>query len=84
VRLPFSVPYIFTGLRSAATSAMLSAMLAEWLSGAPGLGTLIHDASSYRKSGLLWAGVIVSMLVAFAIFTLTTALERRLTAWRTT
>ena len=84
VRLPFSVPFIFTGLRSAATSAMLSAMLAEWLSGAPGLGTLILDASSYRKSGLLWAGVVVSMVVAFAIFTLTTSLERRLTAWRTT
>jgi ABC-type nitrate/sulfonate/bicarbonate transport system permease component len=83
VRLPFSIPYIFTGLRSAATSAMLSAMLAEWLSGAPGLGTLILDASSYRKSGLLWAGVVVSMAVAFAIFTLTTLLERRLTAWRT-
>jgi ABC-type nitrate/sulfonate/bicarbonate transport system permease component len=83
VRLPFSVPYIFTGLRSAATSAMLSAMLAEWLSGAPGLGTLILDASSYRKSGLLWAGVVVSMVVAFLIFTLTTLLERRLTAWRT-
>ena len=73
VRLPFSVPFIFTGLRSAATSAMLSAMLAEWLSGAPGLGTLILDASSYRKTGLLWAGVVVSMVVAFAIFTLTTA-----------
>lgn len=83
VRLPFSVPYIFTGLRSAATSAMLSAMLAEWLSGAPGLGTLILDASSYRKSGLLWAGVVVSMAVAFLIFTLTTLLERRLTSWRT-
>ena len=83
VRLPFSFPFIFAGLRSAATSAMLSAMLAEWLSGAPGLGTLILDAASYRKAGLLWAAVVVSMLVAFAIFTVTTMLERRLTGWRT-
>lgn len=82
VRFPYALSYIFTGLRSAATSAMLAAMLAEWLSGANGLGTLILDAASYKKNGLLWAAVVVSMAVAFVIFSLTTALERRLLAWR--
>jgi ABC-type nitrate/sulfonate/bicarbonate transport system permease component len=83
VRLPFALPYIFTGLRSAATSAILSAMLAEWLSGAPGLGTMILDAASYRKNDLLWAAVVVSMVLAFVIFWLTTTVERRFTSWRT-
>ena len=82
VRLPFSLPYIFAGLRSAATGAILSAMLAEWLSGAPGLGKLMLDAASFRKTGLLWAAVLVSMLIAYATFALTTMVERRLTAWR--
>lgn len=82
VRLPFALPFIFAGLRSAATSAILAAMLAEWLSGAPGLGTLILDAASYRKNDLLWAAVVVSMVLAFLIFSLTTAVERRLTGWR--
>lgn len=82
VRLPFALPFIFAGLRSAATSAILSAMLAEWLSGAPGLGTTILDAASYRKNDLLWAAVVVSMLLAFVIFSLTTAVERRFTSWR--
>ena len=82
VRFPFALPFIFAGLRSAATSAILSAMLAEWLSGAPGLGTLILDAASYRKTDLLWAAVVVSMLLAFLIFSATTAVEKRLTAWR--
>ncbi|MBB5752705.1 ABC transporter permease [Prosthecomicrobium pneumaticum] len=83
VRLPFALPFIFTGLRSAATSALLAAMLAEWLSGAPGLGTLILDAASYRKTPLLWAAVVVSMVMAFAVFALTSAAERRFTSWRT-
>src|SRR5439155_2740473 len=82
VPLPFALSYIFTGLRSAATSAILAAMLAEWLSGASGLGTLILDAASYKKNGLLWAAVVVSMAVAIVIFSLTTALERRLLKWR--
>jgi NitT/TauT family transport system permease protein len=82
VRFPFALPFIFAGLRSAATSAILSAMLAEWLSGAPGLGTLILDAASYRKNDLLWAAVLVSMLLAYLIFSATTAVEKRFTAWR--
>ena len=82
VRWPFSLPFIFAGLRSAATSAILSAMLAEWLTGAPGLGKLLLDAASFRKTGLLWAGVIVSVAMGYAIFALTAALEARLTRWR--
>ena len=82
VRLPFALPFIFAGLRSAATSAILAAMLAEWLSGAPGLGTMILDASAYRKTALLWADVVVGMLMAFIIFSITTAVEKRLTTWR--
>jgi NitT/TauT family transport system permease protein len=82
VRFPYALSFIFTGLRSAATSALLAAMLAEWLSGANGLGTLILDAASYKKNGLLWAAVVVSMIVAFVIFSLTAVLERRLTLWR--
>ena len=77
VRLPFALAHIFTGLRSAATGAILSAMLAEWLSGAPGLGKLLLDAASFRKTGLLWACVLVSMAIAYAAFSLSVFLEGR-------
>jgi NitT/TauT family transport system permease protein len=53
-------------------------MLAEWLSGAPGIGRLIYDALSYRDMPLMFAAVALSMATAFAIFGLATALERRL------
>lgn len=82
LRLPASLPFLFTGLRAAASAAFLAAMLAEWLSGAPGLGTLILESHAYREPGRLWAAVLVSMAAAFAIFRVTSALERRLTAWR--
>lgn len=81
VRVPFALPFIFAGLRAASASAILSAMLAEWLSGAPGLGTLILDAAAFRNLGLLWATVVVSMLMAFSIFILTTTAERHLLSW---
>ena len=77
VRLPFALSHIFAGMRSAATGAILSAMLAEWLSGAPGLGKLLLDAASFRKTGLLWACVLVSMAIAYAAFSLSVIIEGR-------
>ncbi|MCC5974912.1 MAG: ABC transporter permease subunit [Rubellimicrobium sp.] len=78
VRLPFAIPYIFTGVRMAAAGAVLAAMLAEWLTGAPGLGTLILEASSFRNLPRMWAGVVVSMAAAGLFFAATVRIEQRL------
>jgi ABC-type nitrate/sulfonate/bicarbonate transport system permease component len=81
-RLPFALPYIFTGLRTASASAVLGAMLAEWLTGTQGLGYLLLNSAAQRELELLWAGVIVSTLLALAIFWLMVLLERSVSAWR--
>lgn len=78
VRFPYALPFIFTGIRMASAGAVLSAMLAEWLSGAPGLGTLILQASSFRELPLMWAGVVTAMAAASGLYALTTVAERRL------
>jgi len=76
VRIPFAAPYLFTGLRLAAHSAILSAMFAEWLSGAPGLGYLMLDAYSQQNFALMWSAILVSTTVAYLFFTVTIMLER--------
>lgn len=76
VRFPFAIPYIFTGLRIASGSALLCAMFAEWLSGAPGLGTLILNAYSTENFPLMWAATLSSTTAAYFFFTLTIAAER--------
>ncbi|RYG22066.1 MAG: ABC transporter permease, partial [Burkholderiales bacterium] len=76
VRVPFAVPYIFTGLRIASGSAILCAMFAEWLSGAPGLGLLILESYSVQNFPLMWAAVLTSTSAAYLFFTLTLATER--------
>ena len=78
VRFPYALPFVFTGIRMASAGAVLSAMLAEWLSGAPGLGTLILQASSFRELPLMWAGVVTAMAAASGLYALTTRAERRL------
>jgi len=81
IRAPFALPYIFTGLRLAANSAILSAMFAEWLSGAPGLGDFMLDAYAEQKFALMWAAILVSTTVAYLFFTLTVVLERAVEDW---
>jgi len=81
VRVPFAIPYIFTGLRIAAASAILCAMFAEWLSGAPGLGRLILDAYSTQDFPLMWATVLTSTFAAYMFFTLTLVVERVVLDW---
>ncbi|WP_157218235.1 ABC transporter permease [Flavisphingomonas formosensis] len=81
VRVPFAIPYIFTGLRIASGSAILCAMFAEWLSGAPGLGMLILESYSVQDFPLMWAAVLTSTTAAYLFFTLTLAMERLVLDW---
>lgn len=76
LRLPSALPFIFTGLRIAASSAILCAMFAEFLSGAPGLGEQIIDAFSTQDFPRMWALVIVSTVLAYLFLTATMVAER--------
>ena len=81
LRLPCALTHLFTGLRIASASAILCAMFAEWLSGAPGLGSLILDANSRQHFALIWAAVGAGTTVSYLFFTFTIALERAVKDW---
>jgi ABC-type nitrate/sulfonate/bicarbonate transport system permease component len=82
LRLPAALPFLFTGLRIGGATAILGAMLSEWLTGARGLGNLILDSSEMRETEMLWAGVIVSVVIAVVMFWVTSAGEKRVLRWR--
>ena len=82
LRGPAALPFLFTGLRVGGATAILGAMLSEWLTGARGLGNLILDSGEMRETELLWAGVITSVAIALVMFWITSAGERRVLRWR--
>jgi NitT/TauT family transport system permease protein len=69
-------------MRIAGANAILGAMLSEWITGSKGLGNLILEASELRETELLWAAVLTSVVIALAVFWLTSAGERRMLRWR--
>jgi NitT/TauT family transport system permease protein len=82
VRVPYALPYLFTGLRISGSMAILGAMLSEWITGSKGLGKLILDAGEMRETELLWATVLTSVVVALCVFWSTSAAENKLLRWK--
>jgi NitT/TauT family transport system permease protein len=79
VRLPASMPYLFTGLKIAATASIVGAIIGEGPGGIPdGLGRAIINFNQQYITGpeKLWAAILVSSLLGVTFFLLIRAAER--------
>jgi ABC-type nitrate/sulfonate/bicarbonate transport system permease component len=65
---PAAVGAVLVGLRTAAPFAVLGALLAEWLTGIGGLGTLMVTAATNRLIPLLWAAALVTALFGLVVY----------------
>jgi len=83
LQFPASLPYLFGGLRVAATLCLPGAMIAEWLAADRGLGYYIIDMQVRFRTELVWAGIMVATLTSVALFTTVTLVERALVGWHT-
>jgi ABC-type nitrate/sulfonate/bicarbonate transport system permease component len=78
---PTALPYVFTGIRLAASVALVLAVTAELVIGAPGLGQSIAVAQSSGAVPLMYALIVVTGLIGVAINLAARAVERRSLAW---
>lgn len=81
VTWPTALPYLMTGLRLAASVALVLAITVELITGAPGLGSEIGLAQSGGAVALTYALVVVTGLVGVLINLVVRAVERRTLAW---
>jgi len=78
VRLPASLPYLFTALKIAATASIVGAIIGEGPGGIPdGLGRAIINFNQYYITGpeKLWGSILVSALLGVSFFALIRVLE---------
>jgi ABC-type nitrate/sulfonate/bicarbonate transport system permease component len=64
--MPASIPYLFNGLCTGATTAVLGATVAEWLAGSHGLGFAMVTAMTTYEIPLMWADAALAMVLALA------------------
>ena len=78
---PTALPYVMTGLRLAASVALVLAITVELITGAPGLGSEIALAQSGGAVALTYALVVATGLVGVMINLVVRAVERRVLSW---
>jgi NitT/TauT family transport system permease protein len=80
LRLPASLPYLFTALRISATVSVVGAIVGELPVGSRfGMGVVIINAAQYYnwRPANLWAAILVSALIGIAFYHAVGAVERR-------
>lgn len=76
VRVPYALPALFASARVAGPSALLGAVVAEWLATGQGLGYQMVQAADSSQFTFLWAGVVVLTVFAFLVYNLVAVIER--------
>ncbi|MDT0569565.1 ABC transporter permease [Streptomyces sp. DSM 3412] len=78
---PTALPYVMTGVRLAAAVALILAVTAELVIGAPGLGQRIAVAQTSQAVPEMYALVVVTGLLGLLINVGARTVERRALAW---
>ncbi|WP_281982639.1 ABC transporter permease [Thalassorhabdomicrobium marinisediminis] len=81
IRLPSSLPFLFSALRIAATTCVIGAIVGEWVGADLGLGALIIDSTFNFNSPLLYATVFMSSGLSVCLFAAVAIAERLIIRW---
>ncbi len=78
LRLPASVPYLFTSLKVAMAASLVGAIVGELPTGAvAGLGARLLSGSYYGQTVQIWAALFAAAIVAAGMVMLIGMIERR-------
>jgi NitT/TauT family transport system permease protein len=83
IRLPYAVPFIFSGLKSAIALAVVGAVVAEFVNSEAGLGYLIQTSTAFFKVELAWGALLILSIIGIVLFQIIVAVERIFFPWST-
>jgi ABC-type nitrate/sulfonate/bicarbonate transport system permease component len=82
VMLPYTLPYIMTGVRQAIGRALVGMVAAEFFLSSTGLGQLIMGASQNFDTGGVFASILVIGLIGVGLMRLGLKIENHFARWR--
>ena len=82
VVIPGSLPSFITGVRLAFGGGWMSVICAEFIATSSGFGYLMIEAQERIQTPKLYALMIMSAIVGYAIDQIIRVIERRVTSWR--
>jgi NitT/TauT family transport system permease protein len=81
VRLPWALPYLFSGLKVAVTLALIGAVVAEFIGADRGLGYLVLTSSSNMKTSIMFGMLVLLSLMGILCFYAVELAERLMCPW---
>jgi len=76
VSVPHAASYLFAAAKLVAPRALLGVMVAEWLLTGKGLGNLLNTSRGLLDYDMVWAGAVISILVAVVAYEAISLVER--------
>jgi len=77
LRLPASVPYLFASLKIGISASLVGAIVGELPVQKGGIGARLLAGSYYGQTAQIWAALFTAALLAAALVTIITRIERR-------
>jgi NitT/TauT family transport system permease protein len=81
LRLPHSLPYVFTALKVGTTLAMIGALVAEFFNAQRGLGVTLSTNIQVAKMPIAWAAIVVAAVLGLVLYAVVGGIERALIPW---
>jgi ABC-type nitrate/sulfonate/bicarbonate transport system permease component len=81
VRFPNALPHFFTGIRIAATYAVVAAIFAEYVGAYNGLGIWMELSKNAFRTDLVFGAIVITALLSITLFSLVHVVSRLTIPW---
>jgi NitT/TauT family transport system permease protein len=82
VRIPTSLPFVFTALKVASVLAMIGAVVGDYFGGSTrSLGVQVQSSVSLSQFETAWAAILVASILGIAFYTAVAVAERFVLRW---
>jgi NitT/TauT family transport system permease protein len=81
IRLPYAIPFVFSGLKAAIALSVVGAVVAEFVNADRGLGYLIVTATAFFKVPLAWGALLLLSFLGIVLFQAVVIVERVFFPW---
>jgi len=82
LQVPSSLPYLFSGVKIAASVSVIGAVIGEWVGSSRGLGYLMTRSIPQFQTDRVFAAIFILAFLGVALFILAVLAERLALPWR--
>ncbi len=81
IRVPYAIPFIFSGLKAAIALAVVGAVVGEFVTSDRGLGYLIQTSTAFFRMPLAFGAMVLLSIMGIVLFQIVGIAERILFPW---